>query len=357
PWGYDMRKALASLLASSFVLAACSGETVTSPDVSPSFSHLGPGNHTLVVTEEDIARQAENTPPTREWVLYTRNAGNGAFRAGPSTPPLPTGSFEFVTPTGADKVTLFNYDHVGTQLDDVNAMSYSTYRTAGDAQQVAALNIQVDVNGAAPGGFTTLVFEPVYNTAQGAVVSGTWQEWDAYNGGNAIWWSSNPIPGAPNRDTFVTWNTILANNPDAVIVGGFGINQGSGNPALNASSDALSIGYGSFCVTYDFEADTDNDGVIDRNDNCPTVPNPSQADLDNDGQGDACDADDDGDGVNDNVDACPGTPTGTVVNAFGCPVAVNKDQCKNDGGKTLRRANNTTFKNQGDCVSYTNNGK
>ncbi|HMG72375.1 MAG TPA: hypothetical protein VK582_02655 [Pyrinomonadaceae bacterium] len=42
---------------------------------------------------------------------------------------------------------------------------------------------------------------------------------------------------------------------------------------------------------------------------------------------------------------------------IGGNVATNKDQCKNDGWKTLVRANNTPFKNQGDCVSYTNNGK
>src|SRR5688500_18018345 len=114
---------------------------------------------TVVVTEADITRQAENTPPTDNWVLYTRTpASTGAFRTGPATPPLGVGSFELVTPTGADKATLFNFDHVGTDLGDVNAISYSTYRTAGSAQQVAALNIQVDYNGAAPGGFTTLVF-------------------------------------------------------------------------------------------------------------------------------------------------------------------------------------------------------
>jgi hypothetical protein len=33
------------------------------------------------------------------------------------------------------------------------------------------------------------------------------------------------------------------------------------------------------------------------------------------------------------------------------------DSCKNGGWQTLTRANNTTFKNQGDCVSYMNNGK
>lgn len=34
--------------------------------------------------------------------------------------------------------------------------------------------------------------------------------------------------------------------------------------------------------------DTDNDGVADDSDNCPTVPNPEQTDSNNDGFGDAC---------------------------------------------------------------------
>ena len=203
---------------------------------------------TEVVTENDVARQPENTPPTKSWVIYNRNAGTAAFRTGPATPPLGAGSLELSTPGGSDKVYAFNYDHVGTQLDDVDAMSYSTYRSAGSAQQVAALNLQVDVNGDAPGGFTTLVYEPVYNGPP-AVVDGQWQDWDAYEGGNAIWWSSNAIPSAPNRDTFVSWNTILAANPDAVIVGGVGVNQGSGNPALTTAVDAFTFNE----TTYDFE--------------------------------------------------------------------------------------------------------
>ncbi|HEX8776021.1 MAG TPA: hypothetical protein VF735_20795 [Pyrinomonadaceae bacterium] len=247
-----------------------------------------------VVVEEDISRQAENTPPLKNWVLYFRNAGNGAFRTGPATPPSGVGSFELTTPTSADKATLFNYDHIGTKLSEIDKISYATYRTAGQAQQVAALNIQVDINGAAPGGFTTLVFEPVYNTNQGVVQDGIWQTWDAFSGGQAIWWSSNPIPSAPNRDTFVSWATIVAANPDAVIVGGFGVNQGSGNPGLISAVDVLTLGSNGDCITYDFEP---------------------------------------------------------------FKVATTKDDCKNGGYNTMKDAQGNSFKNQGQCIQYVNTGK
>jgi hypothetical protein len=210
-------------------------------------------NTTTVVVEADIARQAENTAPTKNWVLFSRNAGNAAFRMGPGTAPSGIGSIEFSTPTGDDKITLFNFDHVGTALSTIDTIGYSTYRTAGNLQQVAALNLQVDVNGDASGGFTTLVFEPVYNAGQGLVINNQWQTWDAFNNGEATWWSSNPIPSAPNRDTFVSWATIVAANPDAVIVGGVGINQGSGNPGLVTAVDAFLFGYGDDLYKYDFE--------------------------------------------------------------------------------------------------------
>ena len=53
------------------------------------------------------------------------------------------------------------------------------------------------------------------------------------------------------------------------------------------------------------QTDTDSDGVGDVCDNCPGVPNLDQFDADQDGQGDACDDDDDNDGVLDGVDNCP----------------------------------------------------
>ncbi len=45
------------------------------------------------------------------------------------------------------------------------------------------------------------------------------------------------------------------------------------------------------------DIDLDKDDFVLVRDNCPTISNPDQADLDHDGKGDVCDEDCDGDGV------------------------------------------------------------
>jgi hypothetical protein len=321
------------------------------------------------VVEGDVTRQVENAPPSDDWMLYTRVGTPptaAQFVTGPATPPLGVGSLRLATTTGSEKVFLFNYDHVNKSIADVNAIAYSTYRAAGNLQQVTALNMQIDYNGAAPGGFATLVFEPVYNAAQGAVVSNQWQTWDAYNG---IWWSTQPINGQCAGATAAcdkTFAEIQANNPDAVILG-FGFNQGSGNPGLITFVDKLTLGFSTDACpfVYDLEPDTDADGTGDGRDNCPTIANPTQTDTDADGEGDACDLDDDGDDIADASDNCPlvANPDQSDFDQDGIGDAcdaqtgppVSKDQCKNGGWARFDAPR--TFKNQGDCIQFFNTGK
>ncbi len=60
------------------------------------------------------------------------------------------------------------------------------------------------------------------------------------------------------------------------------------------------------------DQDVDGDGIADAEDNCPTSPNPSQLDTDDDGLGNACDDENgldlDEDGVANAEDNCPDTP-------------------------------------------------
>ncbi len=47
----------------------------------------------------------------------------------------------------------------------------------------------------------------------------------------------------------------------------------------------------------------------------------------------------------------------TVVVTFAPTVPETKDQCKNNGWISVRRADGSPFKNQGDCIQYVNTGK
>ena len=98
-----------------------------------------------------------------------------------------------------------------------------------------------------------------------------------------------------------------------------------------------------------FELDSDNDGVLDKDDKCPNTPRGHSVDkdgctllndADNDGVPDnldqcpntapgikvdkrGCEIDSDGDGVPDSRDKCPNTSKDFVVDGYGCPQTAN----------------------------------
>jgi hypothetical protein len=243
-------------------LAACNSEisppTASNTGASNPTSFAKGGKHVKVVTESDVSRQPEDSPPLKSWVVYIYpGGGTGTFRVGPGNPPQGDGSFEFVTATPTEHSTLFNFDYHETPVADFTELGYQTYQSSAAVPvQLPSINLTVDLTGGTfvSGDFATLVFEPVYNVAQGPIVPGTWQDWDAIFGGQAIWWLTRNSP-LGNRGVTFTWNAFKAVFPDATILGGIGPNQGSGGAALTASVDEFIVGVsGKHATIYDFEA-------------------------------------------------------------------------------------------------------
>ena len=127
----------------------------------------------------------------------------------------------------------------------------------------------------------------------------------------------------------------------------------TGAPAIDIAGTARPQGSRFDMGAYEYQLmayDTDDDGVVDGLDNCPTVSNPGQEDSDNDTVGDACDscpddanptqADADGDDIGDVCDNCPtvsnpgqeDSDNDTIGDACdNCPDIYNPEQDDIDG--------------------------
>jgi uncharacterized delta-60 repeat protein len=165
---------------------------------------------------------------------------------------------------------------------------------------------------------------------------------------------------------------IDSDDLDASISGDFdsdGVDSVTDNcPTVSNASqtDIDSDGIGDAC---DSNFDTDSDGINNATDNCSSISNADQLNTDGDSEGNACDADDDNDGVADATDAFPldatesvdtdgdgvgnntdTTPNGDTDNdgidnlTDNCPSVSNADQSNTDGDA------------QGDACDTTPNG-
>jgi hypothetical protein len=142
-------------------------------------------------------------------------------------------------------------------------------------------------------GFSTLVFEPYQNPSQGPILNNVWQQWDV--------------------DAGLFWSTRTVVCPNGTVVGT------PGGPASytlaqisslcpNAVVIGFGVNIGTFNPAYNVETD-----LFDFN--------------------------------------------GTVYDFEPYDVAESKNECKNGGWQNVRRADGSSFKNQGDCNQYVNTGK
>ena len=193
---------------------------------------------------------------------YTYGAGDAVTGMvnGPATPPLGTGSAHLNTGSdGSQSAQLRNSSWAGTAIADLTSLTYSTYATSWNGQQVPYLTIWLS-NG------DRLVFEPDYSSAtagngnlnpQPGTALNTWQNWNALNG---MWYTDNHFGPGSNA---ATWADVLAAEGAGVTIvnapnglGGIRIASGFGSQSdvFDAYVDNFTIGTAAGTTTYDFEA-------------------------------------------------------------------------------------------------------
>ena len=142
----------------------------------------------------------------------------GTFVGGPVSPPSGVGSAQ-ISVTGTQRRNLATYQFSGTPLADIATLKYSTYNPSagngGSPNRSGYLQFNVDFNGSDT--FQRrLVFLPSDN---GTITQNTWKEWDAVNGGNALWrysgstWAAGIGGGGEPGTTTKTWSQILSQYP------------------------------------------------------------------------------------------------------------------------------------------------
>src|SRR5438132_3901637 len=172
--------------------------------------------------------QVDVSPGNLEgWAAQGTGSSTLNFVNGPASAPCGTGSAEFrIDSSGASQASLANANYNGTRLNDLTALSYSTFVSTNNGGQPGnggqavfiALNIDLDGNGSVD---DVLYFEPRFQDAtnfpsnpQGPLALTTWQTWDALHGG---WWSQNGIAGA-TQGSVKSLADYLTAQPSARIV-------------------------------------------------------------------------------------------------------------------------------------------
>ena len=193
----------------------------------------------------------------------TRSGGTATIAAGPGGPgALGAGSLRITTDStiagdSQAKAQFVSYGYVGTKLNEITGLSFQDYRSSASTTnpvQRIGLNVAIDFVGDGSS-FATLVFEPIYQSGgAGALLSDTWQTWDALKGGAAIWWSAQNIPGVCAFACYVPWSAIVAANPNAKVKYALGFNMGSGLVGqFTGAADGLVVRTSAGTDVYDFE--------------------------------------------------------------------------------------------------------
>lgn len=241
------------------------------------------------------------TPTNQQgWSTSDTRPGGAVSFVVDSSAPSGVGALRLTT--DATTAAKAQYLHAtSTPLADVTELSYYTRQISSPfAQADPSYQLPVclgGVVGTTCTGFTTFVFEPYENvglgTPGGVVIPNVWQQWDVDAG---QFWSSR----------------TYTDGTCSVVAGAGGAPFYSLAALKSICPNAVVVGFGvnigTFNPSYDVYTDLFNFN-------------------------------------------------GTTYDFEPYLVPTNKDQCKDGGFLTAKRADGSSFKNQGDCIQYVNTGK
>lgn len=203
-------------------------------------------------------------------VIATDPSDTVTFVDGPGLAPSPIGSAELATGNGtsggACQAALRNGGYQKVRLADLTALSYWTYASQNNGQQLPFLSLNINYTG----GKTvddTLFLEPPYQTPgagssscpdQGASQLNRWQGWDALHG---CWWSNSGNFGTQGTGV-EPLSAVIAAHPNATIVnpsnqeGGvrLAVGEGSDTDQFQGNVDSFTIGVKGQTTVVNFEA-------------------------------------------------------------------------------------------------------
>ncbi|GAA4859797.1 hypothetical protein [Actinomycetospora straminea] len=183
-------------------------------------------------------------------------------------------ALRLITPGGSDKAAIRTTEDGGTPLSAWTGAAYSAFQGEADVDiQFPSMQLVVDFAPDDPAvGFSTLTYEPANNPGDPTTAG----EWHRYAAGAGLWCSTRAIPeviseeqrncsfgGAKPLAAYFTAHPTI--RVDALV-----INQGSGNPGLDAAVDLVTTP----TTTYDFELTEPELPEVPGTDPCeePTVP-------------------------------------------------------------------------------------
>jgi alpha-tubulin suppressor-like RCC1 family protein/nitrous oxidase accessory protein NosD len=250
------------------------GVTMESTDCSGQIEDGDPLSGNIVVNDALSTHVVGNgdVSPNGAWHLEpTSNTGTYGFVAGPSPTPGGSGSLSMTVDEGQHE-WLNNYLYGAcattpscddtasmTPVANFDALSFSAYRASGTT--MPSFNIEVYTTGV--DSYTTLAFVP----DPGSVVDGTWQNWDAMNPSDGVWYSSRNVGnGVFNCAPFscsASWSQVTASYPNAKVIYGLGPNVGTGGTFVG-NVDNFTVGVSGQTKVYDFEPDCTTTCYVDK---------------------------------------------------------------------------------------------